>query len=74
LKTLTFLLDFSRLVRKKIVQNIAWAFAYNIVLIPLAMGVLYWSHRLFITPELAATAMIMSDISVLVNALSILRS
>ena len=74
LKTLPFLLDFSRLVRKKIIQNIAWAFAYNIVLIPIAMGVLYWSHRLFITPELAATAMIMSDISVLANALSILRS
>jgi len=74
LKTLTFLLDFSRLVKRKIIQNIAWAFAYNIVLIPLAMGVLYWSHRLFITPEMAATAMILSDISVLANALSVLRS
>ncbi|QOR94613.1 cadmium-translocating P-type ATPase [Thermosphaera chiliense] len=74
LRTLTFLLDFSRLVKRKIVQNIAWAFAYNVVLIPLAMGVLYLSHRLFITPEMAAAAMILSDVSVLANALSVLRS
>jgi len=73
LRTLLFLLDFSRVVKKKILQNIAWAFVYNITLIPLATGAFYTSLNLFITPELAAAAMILSDISVVINALTILK-
>ncbi len=74
LRTLLFLLNFSRVVKKKILQNIAWAFIYNIALIPLATGAFYTSLNLFITPELAAAAMILSDISVIINALTILKS
>jgi len=74
LRTLLFLLNFSRVVKKKMIQNIAWAFIYNTALIPLATGAFYTSLNLFITPELAAIAMILSDISVITNALSILKT
>ena len=74
LRTLLSLLDFSKLVKRKVLQNIAWAFIYNIALIPIAAGAFYTSLQLFITPEMAATAMILSDISVILNALSILKS
>jgi len=74
LRTLLFLLNFSKVVKKKMIQNIAWAFIYNTALIPLATGAFYTSLNLFITPELAAIAMILSDISVITNALSILKT
>jgi len=74
LRALLFLLDFSKTVKSKMMQNIAWAFAYNVVLIPIAAGALFTSFHLFITPQLAALAMILSDISVVANALTILRS
>jgi Cu2+-exporting ATPase/Cu+-exporting ATPase len=74
LRALLFLLDFSKTVKNKMMQNIAWAFAYNVVLIPIAAGALFTSFNLFITPQLAALAMILSDISVVANALTILRS
>ena len=74
LRALLFLLDFSKTVKSKMMQNIVWAFAYNVVLIPIAAGALFTSFHLFITPQLAALAMILSDISVVANALTILRS
>ncbi len=71
LGSLPFLIKFSKLVRRKMKQNIAWAFIYNMTLIPIAMGVLY--PHLFLTPEMAAAAMVLSDISVILNALSVLN-
>jgi P-type Cu+ transporter len=46
-----------------------WAFAYNIVLVPVAMGALYPFLHLQLSPVLAAGAMALSSVSVVANAL-----
>jgi len=74
LRALLFLLGFSKTVKNKMIQNIAWALVYNAALIPVAAGALFTSFHLFITPQLAALAMILSDISVVANALTTLKS
>ena len=50
-------------------QGLFWAFAYNVILIPLAMGALYPVFRLLLSPVLAAAAMAISSVSVVTNAL-----
>ncbi|MGE3913632.1 MAG: heavy metal translocating P-type ATPase, partial [Chloroflexota bacterium] len=50
-------------------QGLFWAFAYNIVLIPVAMGALYPFFGVLLDPVLAAAAMAMSSVSVVTNAL-----
>jgi P-type Cu+ transporter len=50
-------------------QGLFWAFAYNIVLIPVAMGALYPFFGVLLSPVLAAAAMAMSSVSVVTNAL-----
>jgi len=52
-----------------VTQGLFWAFAYNVVLIPVAMGVLYPFFRVLLSPVLAAAAMAMSSVSVVTNAL-----
>jgi Cu+-exporting ATPase len=59
----------SRATLRTIKQNLAWAFGYNILLIPLAMGALYPSSGLLLNPGLAAAAMACSSLFVLGNAL-----
>lgn len=54
---------------RNIKQNLFWAFAYNVVLIPVAAGVLYPVNGTLLSPVLAAAAMGMSSIFVLANAL-----
>jgi Cu+-exporting ATPase len=49
-------------------QGLFWAFAYNVLLIPVAAGALYWWHDLLLDPVLAAAAMAMSSVSVVTNA------
>jgi Cu+-exporting ATPase len=49
-------------------QGLAWAFAYNVLLIPVAAGALYWWHHLLLDPVLASAAMAMSSVSVVTNA------
>jgi P-type Cu+ transporter len=50
-------------------QGLFWAFAYNVLLIPVAMGVLYPFFHVLLSPMLAAAAMAMSSVSVVTNAL-----
>jgi Cu+-exporting ATPase len=54
-------------------QGLFWAFAYNVLLIPVAMGVLYPFFRVLLSPVLAAAAMAMSSVSVVTNALRLRR-
>ena len=50
-------------------QNLVWAFGYNVVLIPVAAGVLYPLAGILLNPILAAAAMAFSSLSVVGNAL-----
>ena len=50
-------------------QGLAWAFAYNVLLIPVAAGVLYFARGILLDPVLASAAMAMSSVSVVSNAL-----
>jgi Cu+-exporting ATPase len=59
----------SRAVLRNIKQNLAWAFGYNIVLIPVAMGALYPLNGTLLNPAFGAAAMALSSLFVLGNAL-----
>lgn len=62
-------IDLSRSVIRNIRQNLVWAFGYNVVLIPVAAGLLYPAFGLLLSPMVAAGAMALSSVSVLANAL-----
>jgi Cu+-exporting ATPase len=54
-------------------QGLVWAFLFNILLIPVAAGALYWWDGLLLDPVLASAAMAMSSVSVVTNALRLRR-
>ncbi|WP_448617749.1 heavy metal translocating P-type ATPase [Geodermatophilus sp. URMC 65] len=54
-------------------QGLGWAFGYNLLLVPVAAGALYWWNGLLLDPVLASAAMAMSSVSVLTNALRLRR-
>jgi Cu+-exporting ATPase len=59
----------SRATLRNIKQNLFWAFGYNVLLVPVAMGALYPSSGILLTPSFAAAAMACSSLFVLANAL-----
>jgi Cu+-exporting ATPase len=73
LKNIVTAIALSRKTVAVIKQGLFWAFAYNIVLIPVAMGVLYPGFGVLLNPLLAAAAMAMSSVSVVTNALRLRR-
>jgi Cu+-exporting ATPase len=62
-------LKLARQTRRKIIQNLGWAFLYNVALIPLATGAFIPLLGLRVPPSFAAAAMAMSSISVVTNSL-----
>jgi Cu+-exporting ATPase len=67
-------INLSKKTLSKIKQNLFWAFFYNTAMIPVAAGILFpIFHTLFLTPIAAAIAMVLSDISVVVNSLLLKR-
>ena len=69
LRTIVTAIAISRKTVGVIKQGLFWAFAYNILLIPVAVGALYPAFHILLNPVLAAGAMAMSSVSVVTNAL-----
>lgn len=63
----------SKATLKNIKQNLFWAFAYNVVLIPVAAGALYPFFGILLKPVYAAAAMSISSVTVVSNALRLRR-
>ncbi len=59
----------SKLTMRKIRQNLFWAFVYNVLGIPVAAGVLYYSTGALLSPIIAGAAMALSSVSVVSNSL-----
>ncbi len=59
----------SKATMRVIKQNLFWAFGYNIILIPVAMGALYPAFHILFNPILASLAMAFSSVSVVSNSL-----
>lgn len=79
-----FALNLSRRAVTNIKENLAWAFFYNVILIPLAAGAFYWvsvapnwftgsQSHLVLTPMIGSIAMSFSSVTVVLNALRLRR-
>ncbi len=69
LSRVPFLFQLSRATMRNIYQNLIWAFGYNAILIPVAMGLLYPFFGILLHPILAGAAMVFSSLSVVLNSL-----
>lgn len=67
-------ISLSRDVMRNIKQNLFFAFAYNIIGIPIAAGILYPWLGLLLSPMIASLAMTFSSVSVIANALRLRNS
>ena len=63
--------DIANATLKNIKENLFFAYAYNIILIPIAAGVLYPYFGIVLQPAFAGAAMALSSLSVVTNALRI---
>ena len=69
LEGIAIALDLARRTMAKVRQNLAWAFGYNLIVLPIAAGVLLPGFGILLTPPLAALLMALSSITVVLNAL-----
>lgn len=69
LHSVALALNLSKKTINTIRMNLFWAFAYNIILIPVAMGALYPWFGVLLNPILASAAMALSSVSVVLNSL-----
>ena len=69
LKSIASAIILSKKTMKTIRLNLVWAFGYNIILIPVAMGLLYPFFGILLNPIFASVAMATSSISVVSNSL-----
>jgi Cu+-exporting ATPase len=65
--------ELSRATIRVVKQNLVWAFGYNVVLIPVAAGLLYPLWGMLLSPILAGAAMALSSVSVVANSLRLKR-
>ncbi len=69
LQSVIKVINLSKATVRVIKQNLFWAFGYNVLLIPVAMGILYLPFGILLNPALAAFAMAASSLSVVGNSL-----
>lgn len=68
LRGIVYFFDIADKTRKRIWQNLFWAFIYNIISIPIAGGILY--HKgIVLKPEFAGLMMALSSVSVVINSI-----
>ena len=72
LSSIVKLINISKKTIKNIKQNLFWAFFYNCLMIPVAMGI-FRGIGISITPMIASLAMVFSSITVILNALRLKR-
>ena len=73
LKSVAAAIVLSKKTMKTIRMNLVWAFGYNVLLIPVAMGVLYPIWDILLNPIFASVAMATSSVSVVSNSLLLKR-
>lgn len=69
LQSVASAIELSKKTMRTIKLNLFWAFGYNVILIPVAMGVLYPFFGLLLSPIFASVAMATSSVSVVSNSL-----
>ena len=73
LKAVPAAIYLSKKTMRTIKLNLFWAFGYNVILIPVAMGILYPFFGILLNPIFASAAMALSSISVVTNSLLLKR-
>jgi P-type Cu+ transporter len=73
LRSVLSTIELSRKTMRTIKQNLFWAFGYNVLLIPVAMGILYPFFGTLLNPIFAGAAMAFSSVSVVTNSLLLKR-
>jgi Cu+-exporting ATPase len=73
LRSVVAAVDLARRTIRIVKENLVWAFGYNVVLIPVAAGLLYPLWGVLLSPILAGAAMAFSSVSVVTNSLRLKR-
>jgi len=73
LEQLIIALDLSTTIANRIKLNLGWAFAYNIIMVPLAAGILYYPFKFSIPPAFAGLSDLLSSVPVILFSLLLHR-